>query len=116
MLEIRYISQHSRAPITSQVAMKREELGNLFDLIRDAMVVADAATGRIVQWNAAAETIFGYSAEEAIELSVDDLVPDELKSRLRQGLIRYIDAEYGTGANSRSLVELPALRKDGTEF
>ena len=35
-------------------------IGNLFEAVRDAVVVADARTGRIVLWNPAASKIFGY--------------------------------------------------------
>jgi PAS domain-containing protein len=36
-------------------------MGSLFETIRDAVIVADANTGRMVLWNPAAEKIFGYS-------------------------------------------------------
>ena len=40
-----------------------QDLGmrSLFESIRDAVIVADANTGRIVLWNPAAENIVGYS-------------------------------------------------------
>ena len=34
-------------------------LARLLDLVRDAVIVADAETGRIVLWNPAAERTFG---------------------------------------------------------
>ena len=37
-------------------------IGRLLENIRDAVIVADANTGRMVLWNPAAENIFGYSA------------------------------------------------------
>ena len=36
-------------------------IGHLFERVRDAVIVADAQTGRIALWNPAAERIFGYS-------------------------------------------------------
>jgi PAS domain-containing protein len=36
-------------------------IGKLYEAVRDAVVVADAHTGRIVLWNPAASRIFGYS-------------------------------------------------------
>jgi PAS domain-containing protein len=36
-------------------------MGRLFESIRDAVIVADANTGRMVLWNPAAENIFGSS-------------------------------------------------------
>ena len=42
--------------------------------IRDAIIVADAHTGRIALWNTAAESIFGYSRAEAQGMSVEELI------------------------------------------
>ncbi len=56
-------------------AIRPEDLGigKLFDRVRDAVIVADAKTERIVLWNPAAATVFGYSIPEALELRVEDL-------------------------------------------
>ena len=45
-------------------------IGRLFEHVRDAVVVADAASGQIVLWNPAAERMFGYSVAEAAGLFV----------------------------------------------
>ncbi len=36
-------------------------IGKLFENVRDAVIVANAETGRIVLWNRAAAEVFGYS-------------------------------------------------------
>ncbi len=53
--------------------MPKEDLGigKLFERIRDAVVVVDPETQRIVLWNPAATNIFGYTPSEALELRVD---------------------------------------------
>lgn len=87
--------------------------GRLFNAMRDAVVVAEAESKQIVLWNASAERLFGYTAEEAGGMSIEELVPPELKKRHRAGLANY--AETGTGELIGSFValELPALHKTG---
>ncbi len=98
--------------------MRPEDLGigKLFERIRDAVIVADAKTQRIVLWNRAAETMFGYSSSEALELRVEALVPEYLKAQHRAGMTRYAQTGHGPYIDSHSLLELPALRKDGEEI
>ncbi len=91
-------------------------IGHLFESVRDAVIVADAHTGRIVLWNQAATEIFGYPASEALGLSVEALVPEYLKARHRAGLARYRDTGHGRYVDSNTLLDLPALRKSGEEI
>ncbi len=80
----------------------------------DAIIGMDH-TGRIVEFNPAAERMFGLSRAEAVgELLGDLLVPERLRTAHRQGLERYLATGVGTVVNRR--VELPALRADGVEF
>lgn len=91
-------------------------IGHLFQRVRDAVVVADAQTGRIVLWNPAAAEIFGYSVDEALEMNVEELVPERLRGRHRAGLARYREVGHGPYIDSHELLELPALRKAGEEI
>jgi PAS domain S-box-containing protein len=91
-------------------------IGRLFESIRDAVVVAEADTGRIVLWNPAATEIFGYSSTEALKLRVDDLVPDRLKAQHRAGVDHYRETGHGAYIDSRVLLDLPAVRKTGEEI
>lgn len=50
-------------------------LGHLFWSLADAVVVGDVRDERIILWNPAAVTIFGYSVDEARNLLLDVLVP-----------------------------------------
>ncbi|HEV2743222.1 MAG TPA: diguanylate cyclase [Rubrobacter sp.] len=91
-------------------------IGRLFEAVRDAVVVADARTGRIVLWNPAASRIFGYSRAEALGLLVEALIPQHLRDRHRAGLARYRETGTGRYVDSDEPLELPALRKGGEEI
>lgn len=88
-------------------------IGRLFERVRDAVVVADANTQRIVLWNPAAERMFGYSTSEALRLRVEALVPDHLKAPHRAGIARYAQTGRGPYIDSEEALELPAVTKDG---
>src|SRR5215203_5546932 len=98
--------------------MRPEELGigELFGRIREAVIVADARNQRIVLWNPAATNIFGYSISEALELNIEKLVPEPLKTQHRAGITRYAETGHGPYIDSRRLLELPALTKGGEEI
>jgi PAS domain S-box-containing protein len=88
----------------------------LFGGVRDAVIVAEANSGRVVLWNPAAEEIFGYPLSEALGLEIDALVPERLKARQRAGMARYRDTGHGPYVDSHELLDLPALRKGGEEI
>src|SRR5215213_10830394 len=98
--------------------MRPEELGigKLFARIREAVIVADATTQRIVLWNPAATSIFGYSISEALELNLEKLVPEPLKAQHRAGITRYAETGHGPYIDSDALLDLPAVRKNGEEI
>ncbi|MBO0879538.1 MAG: PAS domain S-box protein, partial [Mycobacterium sp.] len=70
-------------------------IGRLFQAVRDAVIVADASSGQILLWNPAAETLFGYTPEEAIGMSIEVLVPRRLQPRHRAGLAHYNATGHG---------------------
>jgi PAS domain S-box-containing protein len=98
--------------------LRPKDLGidKLFWRIRDAVIVADARTQRIVLWNPTATNIFGYSASEALKLRVEALVPERLKAQHREGMARYLQTGHGPYIDSYVPLELPALRKSGEEI
>ena len=91
-------------------------IGRPFESVRDAVIVAEVNTGQIVLWNPAATEIFGYSFTEALELRIDDLVPDYLKAQHRAGMERYRETGRGPYIDSRALLDLPALNSTGEEI
>ena len=91
-------------------------IGTLFEIMREAVIVANAETERIVLWNTAASSIFGYAEEEALELPLHALVPESLRERHRQGIAAYSKTGHGELIDRNTILELPALRKDGVEI
>ena len=79
----------------------------LVETAGDAIVVLDPAL-RVLLWNTAAESLFGYTDDEAVGRSFPDLVlGDADVPALR-------DAAAGSGPRPRSQQELEARRKDGS--
>src|SRR5215211_2432124 len=91
-------------------------IGRLFEMIRDAVIVADAESQRIVLWNPAAARMFGYSSSEALHLKVEALVPETLKPRHRAGIARFAKTGHGPYIDSHEVLDLPAVRKGGEEI
>jgi PAS domain S-box-containing protein len=91
-------------------------IGQLFHHIRDAVVVADARSGRIVLWNAQATEIFGYSESEALDLPLERLVPERLRERYLAGIAGYRDTGRDRPIDTGNVLDLPVLHKDGSEL
>ena len=70
--------------------------------------------GQITFWNAAATRLFGHSEQEVIGRSIDIIVPDRMRGGHGGGLARVVAG--GTPRLVGTVVELPAQRKDGSEF
>lgn len=90
-------------------------IGRLFKDIRDAIIVGNARNERIVLWNPCAEAVFGYTEEEALQLRLHDLVPENLREAHRRGLAHYQLSAGGELIDSGTPVELPGIHKDGHE-
>jgi PAS domain S-box-containing protein len=105
-------------PVRAGERLRPEDLGfgRLFERIRDAVIVADAETQRIVLWNAAAAKMFGHSAPEAMKMRVEELVPESLKDAHRTGITRYARTGHGRYIDSDAPLDLPAVRKNGQEI
>ena len=78
-------------------------------------IISMSADGVVLEFNPAAERTFGYTREEAVGQHLGDLiVPERFRDAHRAGLKRYIDTGEARVIGQR--LELPALRKDGSEF
>lgn len=81
---------------------------------QDGIVSIDEQ-GRLVEFNHAAEAMFGYRREDVLgKMLVDTLIPPAMRDAHRQGHQRYLASGVSTMLERR--LELSALRADGTEF
>jgi PAS domain S-box-containing protein len=103
-----------RRQAEEEVRASESRLRAMLESALDAVVTMDHR-GRIVVWNHAAETTFGYRADEAIGRDMADLiVPPSLRGSHRAGLARYLETDRAVILDRR--LELTALHKNGTEF
>ena len=85
----------------------------IVDQAQDAIIFADR-DGVIRLWNAGAEAIFGYRAEEAVGRILDLIISTQLRARHWAGY-RQVMAT-GVTRYGREVLAVPALRKDGTRL
>jgi PAS domain S-box-containing protein len=86
----------------------------LLDAALDCIITMDA-TGRVLEFNAAAQRVFGYSREQAVGHELASLIiPPELRDRHRAGLRHYLETGEGPVLGRR--LEVQALRADGSEI
>jgi len=90
---------------------------DIIDGCSDAVMFSDRE-GIIRFWNRGAETLFGYSQDEALGRSLDVIIPEKLQGRHWDGYYRVM--ETGQTRYATELLTAPALCKDGrrlsTEF
>jgi PAS domain S-box-containing protein len=80
----------------------------------DCVIMADAS-GRIVEFNPAAEQTFGYSREEAVGRPLAELiVPPSLRAQHEAAFARFVDTRQPHLIGRR--LELVGMRADGAEF
>jgi len=70
--------------------------------------------GEIVNWNRAAQKIFGYSIEEVLGKNITRLMPERFREAHQKGMKRV--SSVGQLSYPGRTYETIGLRKDGTEF
>jgi diguanylate cyclase (GGDEF)-like protein/PAS domain S-box-containing protein len=87
---------------------------SILDTAQDAFVAMDGE-GRIIEWNRAAEQIFGWRRTQVAGRVLDEvIIPMRLRKAHRQGLRRFLVSgeTYMVGARR----QVPALHHDGHEL
>jgi PAS domain S-box-containing protein len=104
--------ERSRAEAAVRTSEARKSA--MLDASLDA-IVSMSAGGRVVEFNAAAERIFGYRAEEALGQEMAELiVPPALREMHRAGLSRYLETGEARVLDRR--LEIMGMRADGSEL
>lgn len=113
-------SVHTMEDITekrrgAQALLDREEMFRSISVAaQDAILLLDEE-GRVGYWNSAASRIFGYSSEEAVGQDAHQLIaPVHYHDAYRKGWQAF--CRTGQGPVIGKVLELEALRKDGTQF
>ncbi|HKX09202.1 MAG TPA: CHASE domain-containing protein [Stellaceae bacterium] len=98
--------------LAQQAASESEKLArDIIDSALDAFIQMDDA-GHVLEWNPQAEAIFGWTREQAVGKPLTGLiVPDDLRSRHRDGIARFL--RDGSGPILGKRIELDAVRRDG---
>ena len=87
----------------------------ILDAALDAIVSIDDA-GRVIEFNRAAESIFGYTREMALGRDMADLIiPPSQRERHRTGMQRLLQTGRSVGMLDQRL-QVTAMRSDGAEF
>jgi PAS domain S-box-containing protein len=97
-------------------ALRRSEARKsvILETALDAVVTLDDQ-GKIIEWNPAAEKVFGYSRELALGRTFSELMTPAANEELaRKGLARYLQSGRGRLLGQR--LELMALRANGASF
>jgi len=86
----------------------------ILDTALDAVISMDRE-GRVLEWNAQAEHMFGYSRTTTIGATLAELiVPPRLRQAHDAGLKRFLETGEGPALGRR--IEVEAMRADGSEF
>ena len=108
------------ADITQRIAAQRairESEERKAAVLRSTLdsIITMSADGTVLEFNPAAERTFGFSRAEVVgQKLVDFIIPHRFREAHMSGLARYTATGEAHVLGQR--LELPALRKDGTEF
>ncbi|QWR76020.1 PAS domain S-box protein [Candidatus Magnetomonas plexicatena] len=93
--------------------INQNKLQSVVDTANDAIITINS-NQKIIYWNKAAENIFGYSTNEALNSDITIIIPETLRQRHRQGVERV--NQTGKSSLTGKTIEMLGLRKNGEEF
>jgi len=102
------------AAINVALSESEDRVRAVLDAALSAVIVMDSA-GKVVDWNTRAEALFGWSHAQALGNKLSDLIiPPRFREAHERGMTHFLQTGEGPALNR--LIELSALRRDGTEF
>ena len=102
-----------RRRLNDALAVSEERFRSVSDAAVDAIVSADT-DGRLLSWNKGAEAMFGWSRDEVIGQPLTVIIPERFHQAHSAGIARVAASGHSTLAGT--VIELAAVRRDGTEF
>ena len=112
MITVQNVSNRRAAQVNAQQVEARHAA--ILNVSLDAIISIDQS-GRVIDWNHAAERMFGYTAAEATGQPMASLIiPESERTRHFEGLRRH--QQTGRTRVSGQVVELTALHHDGHTF
>jgi len=98
----------------SRLDSRDEQLRLLVDTALDAVITCDV-TSRIIDWNAGAERLFGWSRDEARGRTLGDtVIPPDLRAAHDAGMKRFLATGEGPVLGRR--IEIEAVDRSGRRF
>lgn len=104
----------NRKRVEQVLQLSEERIRTIINGSLDAFIAIDEQ-GMITDWNRAAETLFGWSRNDAIGKTLSEtIIPPQYDALHRGGIQRFIETGHGPVINQR--IELPALTRGGTQI
>ena len=108
------IAEEDRRQAVARLAESEARARVIVDTAHDAYIGIDS-DGRVVAWNAQAETTFGWTRDEVIGTRLaDTIIPPAFREGHNNGMRRFHETGEAPVVNQR--LELTALHRSGREF
>ncbi len=101
--------------LEDRLATAKARLGAIIESAYDGIVSIDS-DHRIVLFNAAAEAMFGYRADEVLGQRIEMLMPERFRDDHVQHVGRFARSPELSRTMSERIGEITGRRKDGSEF
>ncbi len=94
--------------------LANEKIRLIIDTAHDAFISMDSK-GSIIDWNPAAESVFGWRRNDVIgNMLAETIIPEQHREAHKRGLKHFL--ETGEGPVLNKSIEITALRSDGKEI